>query len=165
MKNWLKWKLHGRQPTVFRVLICYRCHRKCYCDVMHQTLNLLNLYMRTQRLTRRPGTFISDKVQSQSQPRKDLIQTTDARHRIPNFEDMFGSSQNWRRVMMTIDREIILSKLFCSKDLKRSVASFKGLFIGMFPWCESPLSKCKYKLFFGRSGSLWVIRDIPSSKY
>lgn len=21
------------RPSVFRVLICYRCHRKCYCDV------------------------------------------------------------------------------------------------------------------------------------
>lgn len=46
------------------------------------------------------------------------IQTTNVRHCIPNISP--AAFKKWRTNMVTIDREIILSKLLCSKDLKNS---------------------------------------------
>jgi len=51
------------------------------------------------------------------------IQTANVRHCIPKISP--AAFEKWRPNMLTIDREIILLKLFCSKDLKSSVVKFQ----------------------------------------
>ena len=103
----------------------------------------------------------------QSRGKKGLIsiQITDVRHRIPKIYVRQLSEIKWSRNMVAIDREIILSKLFCSKDLKISVGRFQRFIYRYVFVLWIPPSKCKYKLFFWSKLVFWVIRDILSSKY
>lgn len=101
-----------------------------------QNLHESNTYKHTSQS--KQNTQIADRAWSRlkGMSRKDLIniQTTDVRHRIPKICSAALK-------MMTVDREVILSKLCCSKDLKSSAVRFQRYIYGyMFLCCESPLS-------------------------
>ena len=73
------------------------------------------------------NTQIADRAWSRlkGMSRKNLIniQTTDVRHRVPKICSAALK-------MMTVDREVILSKLCCSKDLKSSAVRFQRYIYG-----------------------------------
>ena len=79
-------------------------------------------------------------------PREDVIniRNNDVRHLIPKV--CSAVLKNGAEILTeSIVKWIILSKLFCCKDLKSFREGFEGLFIATLLCCESPLSKCKYK--------------------